>query len=101
MRRRELTGIRWSQVDFDGGLITLDKGETKNDDARSMPILKGDMHDLLSTAKRERDEKWPNSPWVFGRGGEPVEDFRWAWDEACKRAKIDGPEVPRSPPNRL
>jgi integrase len=90
MRRGELTGIRWDQVDFEGGLITLDMGETMNKDARSVPILKGDMHDLLKASKQEHDEKWPNSPWVFSRAGELIKDFRWAWDEACKRAGIEG-----------
>jgi len=70
------------------GLITLDKGETKNDEPRSVPILDGDMRDLLVAAKKERDEQWPQSPWVFSRGGERIIDFRWAWDEACKRAGV-------------
>ncbi len=48
-------------------LITLDKGETKNDEPRSVPILDGDMRDLLLAAKKERDEQWPHSPWVFSR----------------------------------
>ena len=75
-------------MDFEAGLITLDKGETKNDEPRSVPILDGDMRDLLIAAKKERDEKWPNSPWVFNRQGERINDFRWAWDEACKRAGV-------------
>jgi integrase len=90
MRRGELTGIRWDQVDFDAGLITLDKGETKNDDARSAPIVDGDMRNYLEAAKKERDQNWPRSSWVFNRAGEPIKDFRWTWDEACKRAGIDG-----------
>jgi integrase len=90
MRRGELTGIRWEQVDFESGVITLDMGETKNDEARSVPIIEGDMHDLLLQSKHERDEKWPESPWVFNRGGAVIKDFRRAWDEACKRAEIDG-----------
>src|SRR5579863_240854 len=88
LRRGEITAIQWPQVDFEAGLITLDKGETKNDEPRSVPILDGDMHDLLVAAKREHDEKWPQSPWVFNRGGERIIDFRWAWDEACKRAGV-------------
>jgi integrase len=71
MRKGELTPIQWPQVDFEAGLITLDKGATKNDDARSVPILAGDMYDLLSTAKRERDAGWPDCPWVFNRAGVP------------------------------
>ena len=88
LRRGEITAIQWPQVDFEAGLITLDKGETKNDEPRSVPILDGDMRDLLVAAKKERDEKWPQSPWVFSRGGERIIDFRWAWDEACKRAGV-------------
>jgi|SRR5271165_2228333 len=88
LRRGEITAIQWPQVDFEAGLITLAKGETKNDEPRSVPVLDGDMRDLLVAAKKERDEKWPNSPWVFSRQGERIIDFRWAWDEACKRAGV-------------
>lgn len=88
LRRGEITAIQWPQVDFEAGLITLAKGETKNDEPRSVPILDGDMRDLLVAAKQERDEKWPSSPWVFSRQGERIIDFRWAWDEACKRAGV-------------
>jgi integrase len=88
LRRGEITAIQWPQVDFEAGLITLEKGETKNDEPRSVPILEGDMLDLLTAAKRERDEQWPDSPWVFSRRGERIIDFRWSWDEACKRAGV-------------
>src|SRR5258708_14810719 len=88
LRRGEITAIQWPQVDFEAGLITLDKGETKNDEPRSVPILDGDMHDLLVAAKKEHDEKWPQWPWVFNRAGERMIDFRGAWDEACKRAGV-------------
>ena len=88
LRRGEITAIQWPQVDFEAGLITLEKGETKNDEPRSVPILDGDMLDLLISSKRERDEQWPNSPWVFSRRGERIIDFRWSWDEACKRAGV-------------
>lgn len=88
MRKGELTPIQWQQVDFEAGLITLDKGQTKNDDARSVPILEGEMRDLLVAAKKERDAAWPKSPWVFNRAGESIKDFRWSWEEACKRAGV-------------
>jgi integrase len=88
IRKGELTAITWDQVDFEDRSITLEKGETKNDDPRSVPIIKGDMYELLSQAKRERDQKWPGSPWVFNRQGEPIKDFRWAWDKACEAAGV-------------
>jgi integrase len=88
MRKGELTGIQWSQVDFEAGLITLDKGSTKNDDARSVPILKGDMRNLLEESWAEREASWPQSPWVFSRAGVAIKDFRISWEEACKRAGV-------------
>lgn len=88
IRKGELLAITWNQVDFELRAITLEKGETKNDDPRSVPIIKGDMLDLLTKAKAERDEKWPESPWVFNRAGEPIKDFRRAWDKACEAAGV-------------
>jgi integrase len=90
IRLGEITPLRWDQVDFEAGEITLDMGATKNDDPRSVPILDGDMRDLLTAAKKERDEKWSHSPWVFSRAGQRIVDFRWAWDAACKRAEVPG-----------
>lgn len=88
IRLGELRAIQWEQVDLTEGFITLATGETKNGDGRVVPILAGDMADLLTAAKEERDEKWPRSPWVFNRGGEQIKDFRWAWAKACERAKV-------------
>ena len=84
IRRGELLAIRWRQVDFEARTITLDRGETKNQDARSVPIIGGDMENLLRTAKAAA----PESEWVFNRNGEPIRDFRWAWDAACKTAGV-------------
>jgi integrase len=88
LRRGEITAIQWHQVDFEAGLITLDKGETKNDEPRSVPIVDGDMRELLVAAKKDRDDQWSHSRWVFSRRGERIVDFRRAWDEACKRAGV-------------
>jgi integrase len=88
IRKSELLAIRWPQVDFKAGLITLSKGETKGKDARTCPILNGDMHDLLWAAFQERQENWPKSPWVFNRSGKQIKSFRGAWKGACRRAGV-------------
>jgi integrase len=88
MRKSEITSIQWPQVDFEGGFIVLQTGETKNGDGRGAPILEGDMRDLLLAAKQERDEKWPTSAWVFSRQGQQILNFRTAWQAACKRAGV-------------
>ena len=86
VRLGELKVIEWPQVDFEAGLISLE--DTKNGEPRLVPILNGDMRELLAEARKERDEQWPDSPHVFNRFGEQIKDLRWAWSEACKRAGV-------------
>ncbi|WP_158786816.1 site-specific integrase [Granulicella sp. L46] len=88
IRKGELTDIRWQQVDFDGELLALEPDETKNREGRTVPILKGDMRNLLLAAKRDRDENWPESPWVFSREGNKIKSFRVSWQNACKKAGV-------------
>ena len=90
IRRGELLAVQWAQVDFESSQITLEKGETKNDEPRSVPILEGEMRDLLLAARREHDAYWPQCPWLFCRNGEPIRDFRSSWELACARAGVPG-----------
>jgi integrase len=87
IRRSELLAITWPQVDFEARRITLEKGETKTDDARWVPMLE-DMYQLLWAAYQEGQEKWPESPWVFNRAGVQIKDFRGSWSAACKKAQV-------------
>ena len=88
IRFGELIDIRWSQVDFESGLIVLDPDETKNREGRQVPILEGDMEDLLLEAKKARDDGWPDSEWVFNRQGTQVKDIRGSWRIACIAAGV-------------
>ena len=88
IRKGELTDIRWPQLDFESDIIALESNETKNREGRSVPLLKGDMRDLLLAAKKKRDKKWPDSPWVFNREGKKIIDFRTSWENACKLAGV-------------
>lgn len=88
IRKGELLDIRWPQLDFITNEIGLEPDETKNREGRSVPILDGDMRDLLLASKKERDELWPDSPWVFNRGGQQIKDFRGGWVNACKEAGV-------------
>jgi len=88
MRRSELLSITWDQVDFEQSIIALPADTTKNRAGRSVPILKGEMYNLLRKAKKERDANWPESPWVFNRAGEKIIDFRRTWEEAVKAAGV-------------
>lgn len=88
IRMGELLAIRWDQVDFEAGFIVLQGGETKNGEGRAVPIVPGDMADLLSAAKQERDASYPTSPWVFNRQGEQIKDFRGTWAKARESAGV-------------
>jgi integrase len=88
IRKGELLAIQWPQVNFENSEIGLEPDETKGREGRSVPILDGDMRDLLLASKKERDESWPDSPWVFNRGGQQIKDFRGGWENACKEAGV-------------
>ena len=85
--REGLTEIEWPQIDFDARLIRLRAGHTKGGKPRTCPFL-GNMEEILLAAKKDRDTYWPECPWVFHRLGQPLLDFRGAWDTACQRAGL-------------
>jgi integrase len=84
IREGELLKIEWPQIDFDARLIRLRSGRTKGGKPRTCPFL-GNMEEVLLAAKKERDEHWPDCELVFHRLGEPIIDFRGAWESACER----------------
>lgn len=88
IRKGELLAIKWDQVDFEQGVISLNAADTKSRTARTVPILHGDMRELLTQAKALRDEHWPGSPWVFNRNGKRILNIRRAWDLAVQEAKV-------------
>lgn len=87
IRVSELKRINWTQVDFDRKVIVLERRKTKNNDPRSAPIY-GDMLSFLEAEKRRHDEFYPDSPIVFSRTGEPIEDFREEWRSATRKAGV-------------
>jgi integrase len=84
-RRGEILGLRWEQVDFAAKVVRLEPGETKNDEARTIPLI-GELPEMLAMLKAQRDERWPRCHHVFSRWGKPIKSFIDAWYEACKRA---------------
>lgn len=63
-RRGELASIQWPQVDLQACQIRLHSADTKNEEARTLPIY-GEMREWLQLAKEIRDIKYPTCPWVF------------------------------------
>jgi integrase len=88
IRKGELLAVKWDAVDLESGFLDLAPGTTKNGEGRRVPILAGDMIDLLTAAKQFRDENFPGCPWVFHRSGKRVIDFRTCWTLATKAAGV-------------
>ena len=64
-RVSEIAGLTWAQVDMVNGIVRLEAGETKNDDARTVYLDK----ELQRVFKRSRSRLGKNRkkimPWVF------------------------------------
>jgi integrase len=84
VRIGELLAIRWNQVDWEQGFITLSSADTKTGHSRAVPILDGDMRYWLEWAHKNAD----GCDAVFHRDGVPIKEFRFTWRKACAAAGI-------------
>lgn len=92
-RQAEIMGLRWNQIDFKSRAITLRAGETKNDEARTLPLV-GQAFDLLQARSKVRtlhdDRVFLTSaratkshvldlrhPWTMALKAAEIEDFHW------------------------
>ncbi len=88
IRRSELLSIQWSQVDLEQMVIHMPPDKEKHREGRNLPIVPGDMENLLRAAKNERDGLWPECPWVFHRSGQQIRDLRGTWNAVVKKLAI-------------
>jgi integrase len=71
------------------GIVRLEAGETKNDDARTV-FLDDGLKEVFQKQWRRRKDQNTLSPYVFPNysGNGKIKDFRSAWFSACKTAGI-------------
>lgn len=90
-RKSEVLGLTWDRVDLRAGTVRLDPGTTKNRKGRTV-VLTEDLRALLGrlweATRRLATERGAAIPWVFHRDGDPVKDFRGAWETGCKTAGV-------------
>jgi len=85
-RLGEINGLTWERVDLSQGIVRLEAGETKNDQARTVYL-----DDELKTALREQFvTRRLGCPYVFHREGKRIHRFDKAWNAALKAAKLNG-----------
>ncbi len=92
--KSELLSRQWRHVDLDAGWLRLDPGETKNGEGRMFPLTP-ELRAVLEAAREgvRNLERATGAiiPWVFVHpNGTRIKDFRYAWKEACKDAKVPG-----------
>lgn len=88
-RDQEISSLQWSNVDIQGGIVTLKAGETKNGEARTI-YLDDELKDVILTQWQNRKKLDKIIPYLFPNpsGTGPIGDFRKAWNMACRKAGI-------------
>ena len=82
MRKGEIFGLKWQQVDFQNGVIILEAEETKTQEKREIPI----DENLKSTLRRI--PKTLGCPYVFNYRGKKFTDCRNAFERARLKAGL-------------
>jgi len=88
-RISEILSLEWSQVDRKNGIVRLDPGDTKNDEARTIYLDEELLEDFKELWER-RKALASALPFVFlnKKGDDRIDGFRKAWMSACKTAEI-------------
>jgi len=82
MRKGEVLNLTWDKVDMKDRIIRLDASDTKDREARRVPICEA-LHDILKDIPRAIHDNH-----VFLFNGKPLTDIRTALTRACRDAGI-------------
>ena len=85
----ELRQVCWSQVDLTAKEIRLTKSQTKGKKDRTLPVY-GDMLERLTIQKENRDQDYPDCPYVFHYMGRRIGNHLKGWSRSCKDAGLEG-----------
>lgn len=83
-RKSELLSLRVKQVNLKDRTIQLLPGTTKNDKGRTVRMTE-DVYGRLAPCVKD---KKPDDAVFTWENGDPVKDFRVAWDNMCQAAKV-------------
>ncbi len=91
-RRREIISLTWGDVDLKGSVIRLRPENSKTGEGRLL-VLEGELREVIKRRLRARKVETPSgetvlSAYVFHKNGEPMGDFRKAWESACVEAGL-------------
>lgn len=85
MRKGEILGLTWVQVNVFKREIDMEPGAVKNSESRVIP-LRGELLEAIIRQKNLRDSLYPRCPFVFFKAGERIKkDFRTEWNRALRQ----------------
>jgi integrase len=89
MRISEITNLTWEKVDLGLGVVRLEPGETKNDDARTV-YLSSELIDMLKQQRENRKVSGKVCPYVFPneKGTSKIANIKKAWSKACRNCGL-------------
>ncbi len=82
MRRGEILGLRWDQVDVHQKVINLEATDTKTREKREIPLTEMLVNLLQKTPRTV------GSPYVFTYKGKRVISIKTAFRKACRKAEV-------------
>ena len=85
-RRREITELTWTEIDWDGGVVRLDPRRSKTITGRILPMTPA----LRTVLERRRAQRRSDSALVFQKDGVAERTWKGAWAEACRLANLPG-----------
>lgn len=87
-RKSEIMGLRWPQIDFKTRSIILLQGETKNNEARALPLV-GEAFNLLQERAKVRNIKDDRVfPTTARAEKATMLDLRTPWETAVEKAGL-------------
>ena len=87
MRKGEILSLKWNNVDFDNNLFIINALNNKSKKTKRIPI-NSYLRKMLLELKLKNGI---NSEYVFlGLSGELIMDVKTAFNNSCRRAKIEG-----------
>lgn len=81
--------MTWDRVELENGIVRLEAGETKNEEARTI-YLDNEMKGVIQKQRQAQKQAQALTPFVFPNihGNGQIKQFYKAWSKACERAGI-------------
>jgi integrase len=88
-RVSEISELTWQQVDREQGIVRIEAGESKNDEARTV-YMDEELKEIVKQQWEARKKAKKLLPYVFlnRKSKEKIKRFDKAWNTACDDAKI-------------